>query len=212
MDKGKPTTEEQKEILLYTGWEAEDPRVGQLLGFIDSVRQAPLALVSHRDRERLNSRHILPSLAALPYFPKQGRVLDMGSGGGFPAVPLAIARPDIEFTLVDSTQKKTNFLSECALELGLRNVQVVWDRFEMLAKHPMQMHVYRIVTARAAGKFPKLLPIAKDFLAVGGQMLLWKARDWLSEGNSVDYGFVLDNEVELPDGSVLLLLSLKAEG
>ncbi len=212
MDKWKPTTEEQKEILLHTGWEAEDPRVRQLWGFIDSVRQAPLALVSHRDRERLISRHMTPSLATLPLLPKQGRVLDMGSGGGFPAIPLAIARPDIEFALVDSTRKKTKFLSECALELGLRNVQVVWDRFEMLAKHPLHRHVYRIVTARAAGKLPKLLPIAKDFLVAGGQMLLWKARDWRGEGDPVDYGFALDNEIELPDGSVLVLLSLKAEG
>ncbi len=212
MDKEKPFVAGWQEILLQTGWDAEDPRVRQLEGFIDAVRQAPLALVSRGDRERLISRHILPSLVALPFLPEQGRVLDMGSGGGFPAVPLAIARPDIEFVLVDSTRKKITFLSDFVHEFELKNVQVVWDRFEKLARNPSHRKAYRIVTARAAGKLPKLLPTAKDFLVAGGQVFLWKARDWQREGNPADYGFILDKEVELPDGSVLLLLSLKTEG
>ncbi len=212
MDKEKPFAAGWQEILLQTSWDAEDPHVRQLEGFIDAVRQAPLALVSRGDRERLISRHILPSLVALPFLPEQGRVLDMGSGGGFPAVPLAIARPDIEFVLVDSTRKKTTFLSDFATEFELKNVRVVWDRFEKLAKKPLHRNVYRVVTARAAGKLPKLLPTAKDFLISGGQIFLWKGRDWRGEGNPADYGFMIDKEVELPGGSVLLLLSLKAEG
>ena len=173
---------------------------------------APLALVSRGDRDRLISCHILPSLAALPFLPERVRVLDMGSGGGFPAVPLAIACPDIEFVLIDSTRKKIKFLSNCARELDLRNVQVVWERFEELAKNSSHRNTYGIVTARATGKLPKILPPAKDFLAAGGRVLLWKARDWHGEGDPADYGFALDKEVELPDGSVLLLLSLKVEG
>ena len=212
MDKEKPITAELQEILLQIGWDAEDPRVRQLEGFIDAVRQAPLALVSRGDREQLISRHILPSLAALSFLPDGGRVLDMGSGGGFPAVPLAIARPDIEFVLVDSTGKKTEFLSDFVHEFELKNVRVVWDRFEKLAKNRLHRKAYRIVTARATGKLPKLLPTVKDFLVAGGRVFLWKARDWCGEGNPADYGFMLDKEVELPDGSALLLLSLKAEG
>lgn len=212
MDKENPFAAELQEILLQTGWDAEDPRIRQLEGFIDAVYQAPLALISRGDRERLISRHILPSLVALPLLPSKGRVLDMGSGGGFPAVPLAIVLPDTEFVLVDSTRKKTAFLSDFAAKFELKNVRVVWDRFEKLAMNRLHRKVYRIVTARAAGKLPELLPIAKDFLTIGGQVFLWKARDWRSEGNPADYGFMLDKEVELPDGSVLILLSLKAEG
>ena len=194
-------------VLAEVGWQSEEKRSACLKMFVDAVRLAPIALVSQRDRERLVSRHLLPSLAALPFLPDGGRVLDMGSGSGFPAIPLAIARPDLQFVLVDATRKKIDFLNDCIQRLGLRNVQAIWDRLENLAANASFEGVFKTVTARAVAKLPQLLPLIKPFLAVHGHAILWKGQTWRREGELQRFGFSLEQETSLSDGSVLLLLS-----
>lgn len=200
------------DVIAQLGWEKSDQRFARLELFIDAVQKAPIALVSHRDKDRLISRHLVPSLGALSFLPNQGRVLDMGSGGGFPAIPLAIARSDLEFVLVDSTKKKVNFLADCIRELDILNARAVWKRLETLNSEASFTQAFQAVTARAVAKLPELLPLAKVFLEVSGRALLWKGRNWRREGELKQYGFVLDREIELGDGSVLLLLLLQEEG
>jgi len=196
------------DIIAQIGWKRDDPRASSLEMHLDAVRRAPMALVSHRDRDRLATRHLAPSLAALPFLPANGRVLDMGSGAGFPAIPLAVARPDLEFVLVDSTRKKTDFLAACAHALGLRNVQTRWERLESLASKSSFAHRFQLVTARSVAKLPQLLPLAKAFIAPDAKVLLWKGRNWRREGDPAHFGFVFEQETELPDGSVLILLTV----
>jgi len=86
-------------------------------------------LTAVRDPDEMVSRHLLDSLSILP-FVADGRWLDVGSGGGMPGVILAIMRPDSQFTLLDSNGKKTRFLTQVKLELGLDNLQVVNSRVE----------------------------------------------------------------------------------
>jgi 16S rRNA (guanine527-N7)-methyltransferase len=194
------------DIIAQVGWDRDDFRASSLQMFLDAVRRAPLALVSHRDRDRLASRHLAPSLAALPFLPENGRVLDMGSGAGFPAIPLAVARPDLEFILVDSTRKKTDFLAACAHALGLRNVQTRWERLESLASKSSFAHGFQLVTARSVAKLPQLLLLAKAFVAPEGKVLLWKGVNWRREGDPAQFGFIFQQEIGLSDGSVLILL------
>lgn len=194
-------------VLNEMGWRAEEKRSAQIKLFVEAVRLAPLALVSHRDRDRLVSRHLIPSLAALPFLPERGKVLDIGSGGGFPGIPLAIARPDLEFTLVDSTRKKIDFLNACIQRLGLRNMLAIWDRLENLAGNASYHGAFQTVMARAVAKLPQLLPLIKPFLALQGSAVLWKGRNWRREGELQRFGFGLEQETSLSDGSVLLLLS-----
>jgi 16S rRNA (guanine527-N7)-methyltransferase len=80
-------------------------------------------LTAVRDAERMVSHHLLDSLAAVPYFGEGANdaVLDVGSGGGLPGIPLAIARPELQVTLIDSIAKKTAFLLQAKAELGLDN-------------------------------------------------------------------------------------------
>jgi 16S rRNA (guanine(527)-N(7))-methyltransferase RsmG len=200
------------DIIAYIGWERDDPRASSLELFLDMVRRAPLALVSHRDRDRLATRHLAPSLDALAFLPANGCVLDMGSGAGFPAIPLAVARPDLEFFLVDSTRKKTDFLAACAHALELRNVQTRWDRLESLASKSSFAHRFQLVTARSLAKLPQLLPLARAFVAPDGKVLLWKGRNWRREGDPTHFGFICEQEIELSDGSVLILLSPEDKG
>lgn len=86
-------------------------------------------LTAVRDPRDMVARHLLDSLAVLPWLPA-GRLLDAGTGAGLPGVPLAIARPDLDVTLLDSAGKKIRFLNQLRRELGLRNAQPVQARLE----------------------------------------------------------------------------------
>jgi 16S rRNA (guanine527-N7)-methyltransferase len=92
-------------------------------------------LTAIRDRAQMITHHLLDSLAVLPYLPVDAglRLADVGSGGGLPGIPLAIARPDWFVTLIDSNHKKTVFLNQVVIELMLPNVEVVTSRVEDVA-------------------------------------------------------------------------------
>lgn len=121
-------------------------------------------------------RHIFDSLLLLPDLkadPNQ-RALDLGSGGGFPGIPLAICRPDMQWTLVDSVAKKARFLNEVAAELDLKNVTALSERAERLAHHPEHRESYHLVTARAVARLPVLLEYCIPFLRVHGYFAAMK--------------------------------------
>ena len=146
-------------------------QVDQLLAY--------LALLAHwntvhnltavRDPAQMVPRHLLDSLAVLPWV--QGDTLcDLGSGAGLPGIPLAIAAPQRRTWLVESTGKKARFLELVARELGLANVQVVAERAES-AKVPQRVDT---VTARALAALPEIVRYAARWLAPGGRLLALK--------------------------------------
>lgn len=116
-------------------------------------------LTAVREIERMLDHHILDSLAALTAFPVvetvSARVLDVGSGGGMPGIVFAIARPNWHLVLLDSNHKKTTFLQQTVIDLGLKNVEVVCERVENYT--PAQG--FDVITSRAfseLGEFTKL--------------------------------------------------------
>ena len=123
-------------------------------------------------------RHILDALqllALLGELPPDAKVLDVGSGGGIPAIPLAIVRPDLQFTLLEATGKKAEFLSSTAQALGLGNVNVVQDRAENAAAFRGDHRgVYHAVTARAVAPLATLVELTVPFLVEGGLLLAIK--------------------------------------
>ncbi|AQZ94105.1 16S rRNA (guanine(527)-N(7))-methyltransferase RsmG [Halopseudomonas phragmitis] len=124
-------------------------------------------LTAVRNPDEMVSRHLLDSLSVLP-FVTPGRWLDVGSGGGMPGVILAIMRPDCQFTLLDSNGKKTRFLTQVRLELGLGNLEVVNSRVEAFApKQPFDGVVSRAFSA------------ANDFVALTRHLGTVKTR-WLA--------------------------------
>lgn len=86
-------------------------------------------LTAIRDPDQMIGEHLLDSLSLTPYV-SGPRVLDVGTGGGLPGIPLAILLPDVEFTLLDSNSKKTRFVQQAVIELNLNNVEVVCSRIE----------------------------------------------------------------------------------
>ena len=103
----------------------------RLLGYLDLLVKWNKAynLTAVRDPGEMVSRHLLDSLSIVPHV-GDGRWLDVGSGGGMPGIPLAILFPDSHFTLLDSNGKKTRFLTQAKIELGLDNLEVVHARVE----------------------------------------------------------------------------------
>lgn len=124
-------------------------------------------LTAVREPEQVLSHHLLDSLAILPWV-EAGPLLDVGSGGGLPGIPLAIARPDLEVTLVDTVQKKVSFLQQAAIELELPNVRAVHGRVEGLAGQ------YPQITSRAFSDLGEFVGLTRHLLAPGGRWLAMK--------------------------------------
>ena len=139
-------------------------------------------LVSNADPEILANDHILDSLALVPEVHEvlenesvPPKLIDIGTGAGFPGLILAIVLEDVEFTLVDSVAKKTRFVADCAEELSLNNVEVITGRAEELGHDAAFREQYGAATARALGASSTIMELAMPLLAVGGALFLQKS-------------------------------------
>ncbi len=126
-------------------------------------------LTAVRDVERMVSHHLLDSLAAVPYFQCE-TVLDVGSGGGLPGIPLAIARPELRVTLIDSIAKKTAFLLQAKAELGLANLNVVTGRVENFRPETG----FDVITSRAFSDLREFVTLTRHLHKPGGRWLAMK--------------------------------------
>jgi 16S rRNA (guanine527-N7)-methyltransferase len=124
-------------------------------------------LTALRDPAQAISHHLLDSLAILPHV-GSGPLLDVGSGGGLPGIPLAIACPDLAVSMVDTVQKKATFLQQASIELGLRNVTAHHARVE-------EMHgQYACISSRAFAELALFVNLTRHLLAPGGRWLAMK--------------------------------------
>lgn len=127
-------------------------------------------LTAVRDADRMVSYHLLDSLSLVPHLDGGTRLLDVGSGGGMPGIPAAIARPDLQVVLLDSNHKKTTFLRQAVIELKLANVEVITSRVE--AYQPEQK--FDRITSRAFSELAEFVKLTRHLLAEGGQYLAMK--------------------------------------
>jgi 16S rRNA (guanine527-N7)-methyltransferase len=144
-------------------------RLEQLLS---RLTKDPLAPTAIRERDRAIDEHLADSLVGLevPALQAAATVADLGSGAGLPGLPLAIARPEASFTLVESAARKCAFLARAVEDCGLENVEIRHARAEEVTGP------FDVVTARALASLPVIMEYAAPLLRAGGTLLAWRGR------------------------------------
>ena len=153
--------------------ELDEAQLAKLVAHLDLLDEwnARMNLTAIRDRPSQLTKHLLDSLTVLPFLVGQ-RIADVGSGAGFPGIPLAIVEPGRQFALIESTGKKCRFLEHVRDTLGLANVEVVQSRAE--SYHPEVR--FDTVLARAVGPLADLVKVAGSLVVGGGRLLALKGR------------------------------------
>ncbi|WP_329886419.1 16S rRNA (guanine(527)-N(7))-methyltransferase RsmG [Pseudoramibacter faecis] len=132
------------------------------------------------DDDAFVEKHLLDSLAC-PMTPEDRRVIDVGTGGGFPGIPLAIAYPEKKFVLVDATAKKVKAVKKIAADLGLANVELTAARAEALGKNPAYREQFDAVCSRAVAAYGILSELCLPLVRVGGMFYAWKGEKYREE-------------------------------
>jgi len=176
--------------------DAERQALGRYLHLLlETNKQFNLTAV--RDPDQAWLRHILDSLSLLPFLqgprglsPRESQsdegadspgspasLIDVGTGGGLPAIPIAIARPDVRLTLLEATGKKARFCQTVVDDLGLSNVAIINDRAETLGQQKAHRQKYDLAAARAIGPMRVLLELTLPLVKTGGRVLAMKGRN-----------------------------------
>jgi len=122
-------------------------------------------------------KHIADSLALSRFLPEGARLIDVGSGAGFPSVPLAILRPDLRIVALDSTAKRVDFIRTCGQEMGLSNLGGLVGRAEELGRDSNHRERFDVATARAVADLRVLSELCLPLVRVGGRFLAMKGGD-----------------------------------
>lgn len=133
-------------------------------------------LTAITEQQEVYLKHFYDSVSAAFYydFNQPLSICDVGAGAGFPSIPIKIAFPSLKVTIVDSLNKRINFLEHLAKELGLENVQFIHDRAETFGKNPMHREKYQLVMARAVARLSVLSELCLPLAQIGGTFIAMK--------------------------------------
>lgn len=166
------------------------------------------------NEEEAASMHFFGAIQLLRWldFPADCRVIDIGSGGGFPGIPLKLARPDIDLTLLDASGKKTDFIKAAATEMNL-DVTVLCARAEEIAKTDLREQ-FDVVVSRAVAAMPMLTELCAPFVRVGGTFVTWKGERYEQELNDAKnalrlLGCTVEECHSIDPGAVILVKKQK---
>ena len=170
------------------GIELSERQAAQLIRLLDELDDwnQRMNLTAIRERGAQITKHLLDSLSVQPFL-RGERVLDVGTGAGFPGLPLAIVNPSLQFVLLDSTAKKLKFVEHAAQLLELTNVQTVHTRAE--SYRPSER--FDIVISRAVGPVEQFVKWTGHLVVGGGRLLAMKGRDPSGELQSLPSGWKL---------------------
>lgn len=157
------------------GQYATEPIMDQMYQMVDHMLavNASMNLTAITDWNDILVKHLADSCTILPYLPEGTHICDVGCGGGFPSLPIAIARPDLTVVGIDSTGKKVNYINDTAKLLGLNHLSALCSRAEDLANTELR-ESFDVVTARAVAALPMLCELCIPFVRVGGSFCAMK--------------------------------------
>lgn len=170
-------------------------RYGQLL--VEWNQRMNLTAIE--EWEQILRKHFLDSLALLTVWKgeREARAIDIGAGAGFPGLPLKIARPELQMTLVEATEKKVSFLRHVVQQLGLNRTTILQERAEVLGRRAPYREEYHLVVARAVAPLPELCEYTLPFATVGGLVAAYKGPAAFEEIGQAEYALsLLGGELE----------------
>lgn len=138
-------------------------------------------LISQNDEQKIENQHFIDSLGAYPYVKSHQKGIDIGSGAGFPALPLKIILPKLEYTLVESVYKKTMFLRTVVNQLHLKKVHIVCERAEKLNSQKKHQEHFDFATARAVTSLKSLVELSLPFLKKNAILYAYKGGEISTE-------------------------------
>lgn len=170
------------------GLSTEDTLLRSFAQYMEMVLEwnQMINLTAITDREEFVVKHFLDSLSICgdPVIEQANHIIDIGTGGGFPGIPLALIYPNKDFLLVDSLNKRINFLQNAAKNLGLSNVIAIQGRAEDLGRIPKYREQFDLCVSRAVARLAVLSEYCLPFVKVGGTFAAYKtAGEDLSQGN-----------------------------
>lgn len=187
------------------GLALSDDQLEQLRVYLDTLLlwNRKLALVSQREPAQIINKHIADSLFAASRCVDGEAVADLGSGAGFPGLPIAIARPASRVSLVESRGRKASFLDEARRAAAARNAVVCHARIETLAVDAQHRARYPVVTARALASLDEFLTLARPLLSVGGHAIAMRSVGESDPDEPIHMDVI---RYQLPDGTPRRLL------
>lgn len=195
----------------------DDVQASQFSAYLDLILEwnERINLTAITEPHGIKVKHFLDSLTLVPHIPDDAASLaDIGSGAGFPGIPLKIACPHLDVTLVESIGKKADFLDEVIQELGLDHIQTLCVRAEDIGQHDSYREQFDIVTARAVAFLPILSEYALPLLKIGGTFLAQKSNKEGETDAATQAIHILGGELvdeipvtlpELPDRKVVVI-------
>ena len=199
-----------------------EEKASALLAYLDLVleRNEHINLTAVRDRDEALVKHVLDSLSIvdLPEYKAADKIIDVGTGAGFPGALLAIVSPEKEFTLLDSTLKRLRVIDEFAQTLNITNLRTVHARAEEISRKPEYSEAFDICVSRAVANLEKLSGWCLPFVRKGGAFIAYKGENYQEEldqaakvlkKNKARLSYV-ESYKEVPEdisGHVLLIIS-----
>lgn len=171
---------------------------GKHLTLVEAANER-MNLTRITDPQEAAIKHVYDSVAPWRHFQNSKRILDAGTGAGFPGIPLALVLPDVRFTLSESTQKKARFLDSTVESLELNNVRVTSERAEQVALNQS----VDVIIARALAPVPRILELFRKAVRQGARLVLYKGPDVEAElAEAQKHRFVAEVlcRYDLPDG------------
>lgn len=205
---------------LRMGVELSPAMAGLFMRYLSELKvwNRKINLTSLREDSDIVIGHFLDSVSAARFVPAGSRLLDIGSGAGFPGIPIKIVSPSVDVTLLESAHKKVTFMREVIRALGLEGVTAVWGRAEDEGNGIERRGFDRVIT-RAVGPIPNMLRLSEPYLATGGRILLMRGRrggdEWEAAEARMKKGFRLAerSEFKLPfGGQSRVILAVEAVG